>query len=588
MPIISRINEANSHFEYDENGVRAIVKYKDKNDKIHEKITYISTPCYIDEKIVSDDNNIYYKIRHFDDKREIGNYFTANEVLGSSKSRFPSAIDKLVQNGLLINAKCDNLFVEYFKTVVRQAPVRQGTSKTGWVNGEYFHAGFTTSKDIIYTGRSSVVFSQYGSKEKQFALWENIMIENPLVLWATGFQFSGCFSFHTDNGEVNTISAITGPSSMGKSGLFRAIQSSYTDPGSFASFNATTNSLEHTVHQHKDLFVLLDEVGQSKIRLEDRVAFIYDLANGRPKSRMFKINDTLTNKDEPQRYFSILLNGEESLLNGIKQSQGQQVRLIEIPLNKDIALWESITSQSEAESLQREIGENFGYILPEFITHLKTKLPTIEQEYKTLLDQLRKKVGSDSNTVNRKIKPVARGFLAARYLLEILIKDHSKIQGILDNCLNSISSVLFSTINDIDDTKDKYRDLLAHIQDTHQQYFLTGDDNDNNKRVIFGDIKYNNTDKKKIVRIYNTQFDEFVRHSRIAGNLFIQYLKDNGFLKMDASKRSTYSRDGKRYYWIEVPTVFTNDQEPPMEQAVLDIPPDNKFEDDRPVDPFAA
>lgn len=588
MPTINRINEPTSYFEYDQHGVSAVSQYKDKNNKALEKTTYISTACFIDEKIVNEENAVYYKIRHFDNEREIINYFTANEVMGSSSSRFPAAIDTLIKNGLIINSKCDSLFIEYLKTVARTIPETKGTNKAGWHDNEYFHAGYSTSNSVLYTGRSMVLFKTKGSREKQFDLWDTILRENPLVLLITAFCMSGTFSRFIDIGEANTIWALTGPSSKGKTLAEQFATSSYTDPSRFASFNATANSLEHTVHQHKDLFVCLDEVHQSKMKLEDRIGFIYDLANGRAKNRMFKLGDNYTTKDIGQDYYSILLSGEKSILNGLKQTIGSQVRLVEIVLDNDVSLWESINSSTEAEELTKALSEDYGHIMPEFIEYIKPKLSNLQSEYYEVLERLRNTADSSSNAINRKLKPIARALLAARYLLEVVLTDKSDIEAILESAMTTVNKVLLATFIDMDEASHEFYDLLSHIQNTHQNYFLTGETSDANKREVFGSIMYDNANNKKIIKIFNNCFDDFVLKAKVPGNLFLKWLKEQKLLKQDAAGRSTISRDGKRYYWIEVPKVFFNDDEPHFEQQAIPMEDKDYYGETMPADPFSA
>ena len=597
MKYIKRTNENNSIFIVEMEDTKDRKKgvyietelYNAKTQTTTTKITKVCSLCYIEEKILVDRAN-FYKVAFYDRDRKNIKYIEAKDLLTTSvKNSYD--LDDMINRGLVIEEKCRGFVIEYFKLLSETVEEKQGTEKTGWNNGQYIGNGFNTS-DIVYAGKSSVSFNTNGSKQEQVDLFNSVFKENPLIFFVTAYCYAGIISQHILNGEANPILGITGISSSGKTTAEKLITSGYTHPDKFISLNSTSGNLEAVIREHNDLFVCADESGESKLKPEEKIAFIYSIANGRSKGRLQRFGDVYRSQEVETKKYSLLICGEESLLNGLKKTDGINVRLNELVLTKDLTLWDQIqrpldendieTKQSNnafIEDLTKKLYSNYGFIVPEFIDLVKQDLHLLNKEFTYQLEVTRQELKSSSDIVNRKAKILAYTYVAAKYLARVVFKNDEidDIPDYLYQMIETAKRALFSDIADFEESRDTYKDLLAHIEDTHQQYFIT-DNEDITRKEVIGEIKIKN-DFKEIL-IPNNMIARFYNVLGVPDNVFMSYLKNNNLLKRDKDGKSTISRNRKRYYCINIPLSFFEEKE-----KIVSIVNQDEIDDDVPVFP---
>lgn len=581
MTKIQRLNTAKSYFtiiddEIDDRakGVYCITeKWNEKQGKYFTEYLHICTVAYIQFKIKVNDKN-YYKVVYYDRDIEKEIYIDAKDLLiNGSKNSYD--IDKMISNGFIITEKCRSFVLEYFKT---QAPLVNevaGTDKTGWHGEHYISNGFNTSS-TIYAGRSNVAFIKAGSESEQVDFFKAIFKENPLIFFIVSYCYAGIISKWILEGEANPLLAVTGLSSKGKTTAEMLAISGFSHPSKYSSFNSTAGALENLVQQHEDLFICLDESGESKIKADDKISFVYSLANGRTKNRLKRVGEEYDTSDINPKKYSLLICGEESLLNGLRQTDGIKVRLNELTLSKDLNLWDSIRNNNDAEQINLFMHQNYGHIVPLFINEVRKELPLLSVKFKEQLESIRYTLGSTNDIVNRKAKVLAYSYTSAYYLARVVFKDEPEvIDDYLYEMYLSAEKGLFSDIADFEESRDRYKDILAHLEDTHQQYFSTLNDELNKKEWI-GEIKQENG--KKTINVVNNQWNRFCELIEVPESVFMQYLKDNNLLHRDKSGKSTISRKGKRYYSIVVPDKYFED-----EQVIIKKEIQEEIDDEVPI-----
>lgn len=176
---------------------------------------------------------------------------------------------------------------------------------------------------------------------------------NPLMIAALGFAFASALLklFGQSGVCVNLI----GGSSTGKSTILRLVQALTGSPEYLASWEATANGLEAYAAQHKDLPLIIDELGQS-----DMASFgqsVYRLTNGSGRLRA-KTNGGLA--DQARLSSVIISAGEESPVDRIRRSgqqamAGQLARFITLPVNGQHGAFDNLHGESDGAAFSARV-----------------------------------------------------------------------------------------------------------------------------------------------------------------------------------------------------------------------------------------
>lgn len=588
MSIIPRKNSTNSYYKviYDDKqdlkkGVYLFEEIEDtKTGGTYTKITMVSTLIYIDEKIKSE-TAIFYKVNFHDNNEHIFKYIKASDILidgykDSDDFKF------IINNGLIISYKCKPLVIDYLKCSVEYLDTKKGTEKSGWnETNEYIGNGLNTS-NIVFTGTTTAKFETKGSKDQYYSKLRTIFQENPLVFSIVSYCASG-FILHYLRNEINQILAITGISSKGKSTVGKLALSMFTHPRYFRGMDATKYGMSLLAKNHKDNFVFFDENQESNLTPEQRLQFIYSLANASERLKATKFGDNYNVKDqEEQPKYSILIAGEKSFLNGVNKSgTGLDARFLEIVLPETIPLWDSINSSEDAEGLNQFILDHHGHIAEPFINYIKENYKSIQPNYESALKAIRAELNEPSAIIQRKARILAYTFITSRILASILYGDDISNE-IADMSYQALKRALFT---EQEETKvDIFKEKLSHIEQTEYNYFeITNKLNselNNEKRFIkdyFGFININNQSKQ--IAIISTKLSDFCHKMGFDEKLFIMWAKENDLLKTEKNSNTKLvmiNKQRARYYFLDISNDFFNsvsNNEEQLQDELEDIVP---------------
>jgi hypothetical protein len=555
-------------------------KVNSKTQETYEHYEMVSSLIYIKELVMTEKHD-YYKIVWFRGDIENEILISASNLLTHSYSNYDE-LESMMKQGLIIHKR--NSFFEYFQSACcTKLPQTTATEETGWTDdGEYIANGFSTC-ETPFIGSSNVIFVKRGSEEEQIKLWREVFEDNPLVFFCVSYLYAGIISKFILHGEANPIVAITGISSSGKTTLEKFGLGGFTQPDRFLSFNATAGSLERMIHQNSDLFACIDEVGENKQKDNEKTQWFYSIANGKGKSRLKKdSNGNYQTQLEEQKRYSLLFCGEVSFLEGLKKQDGVKVRFNEVVISKDLPLWnvgEDLTESVEdkqkktalMEYLTKRIYDNYGHIAPLFINLVKSELNQLKDVYIEQLNDARTALGSDSDLINRKAKGLAYSYTGAHYLGRIIWGDNTEeMNEAIYNMKQTAERALFSSIQDMTDSRDEFLEKLSHIEITHQQYFknvdVDNDDQDIKMKEYLGEISFR-SDGMKIIMIPSTVKTRAFQVLEVSEDNFIAWLNSKNYLKKDGQGKSSIVKKGKRFLCIQIPLKdFDDEQIQPIQQ----------------------
>lgn len=549
-------------------------KYNDKTQKEETKETYICTCIYISKKIASESAN-WYEVVYYDRDKQKKHIVKAGDLfLHGLKENYD--FKHLRDNGLKIASKQLPAVIDYLQCMESFVEEVQGTEKIGWNKGEYISNGLNTSK-IIFTGRPSVAFEVAGDQEMYYARLKQIYSENPLVFFIASYCASGFFNRFLRN-EANQILAITSRSSKGKSTVGKLALSMFTHPRYFKGMDGTKIGMAALAKNHNDNFVFFDENSESEMTQEERISFVYKLANASDRIKMERKGDSFQVANDNTEYkYAVLIAGEKSFLQGSHKGTGLDARFIEIVLPKSIPLWESIKSSDEAEELNQFIQDNYGHLAIPFIELVKATQTEIQQLYVARLKEIRDELQAEDSITQRKARILAYTYIASKYIATIIASD-DVADEMANNAYLAGKSALFAN-EEIEPAEDLFKDELAHIEETQRQYFIV---KKNNIEQTDGIIKdYNgyislNTEYKEI-GIISTKFTALCVRMGLDEKLFLSYLQEHNLLIHDKgrhTKKVMVNNNRASYYQIRVPHIFFEDN-----QEIPDTTPEDKTED---------
>ncbi len=165
--------------------------------------------------------------------------------------------------------------------------------------------------------------------------------------------------------DKTLLLSLVADSSVGKTTLAKLCLSAYCSPifdQLSKTFNATENYLIKCLDKIKGAMLLIDDSSLS--RSKDYTNLVYELASGIEKGRLGKGNKPC----EPSRWATvIMMTAEKSLLfNCDADHEGVIARLFEIPASGN----DLFDSAEQANCMQKLYGENYGLIVPQFVSYL--------------------------------------------------------------------------------------------------------------------------------------------------------------------------------------------------------------------------
>lgn len=594
MQKLIRKNVKNSWFllylEDDDDFEAGVYLCTKKDDKKPVQYKLISSVIYINKRIesvnyLSENSKNMYEVVVFDRNKE-------NKYLVQAKDLFDLSYTEndfyksVANNGLKIWEN-KRLLVEYLNLQEELADTIKGVENIGWSNGEYYVSGFTTDNDgAVFTGSSKNGFKRNGTKEEQYTFLQNVIAEYPLVYFVFAYTQGGFFNQFL-NEDHNQVLEVVGESSRGKSTVGKLCMSSYTNPADFASFNMTKLSIAETMKYYMDSFIYFDEIGEMKIKEDDRSDLLYTLANGMTKARVKKLNNEgdFTTEKQKRLYYSLLLGGEVSILKNTKKTGGLEARLCQIVLDKDTHLFENVTSEF-IEDFNLQIAKNYGWLAPDLINAIKNSKDTLHEQYKANLDYVRERYQINSVIENRKIKILAYTLLSASYIASIIFNEEDKEKSaiLIETMLDQAYKAIFSNVSYSVGEEDPFKEVLSSLPLTHTHNFIIRSgismtESDHPIKDFYGYINKDNNHLE--IQVVSTKIDQFCNSILLDKDRLLSYVKENGFAITDMEKgraRKTKKIKGVNYYYFKIPLSFFEYkkelQEPIIEDGMSDFVPD--------------
>jgi hypothetical protein len=162
-----------------------------------------------------------------------------------------------------------------------------------------------------------------------------------------------------------------GPSSTGKTTGLHVGCSVVGSPDYLGSWEATDNGLEAIATQRNDGLLALDELAQMPPK--DAAKLAYRLLNGNPKARTTSAGSLAQGEDWR---IVLLSSGEIGLVEHlaearIKATIGQQVRMLELPVNRKFGMFDELHDHDDpaglAKALRERASQCYGTPAREFI-----------------------------------------------------------------------------------------------------------------------------------------------------------------------------------------------------------------------------
>ncbi len=206
---------------------------------------------------------------------------------------------------------------------------------------------------------------------------------NPLMIVALCFAFASALLklFGQSGVCVNLI----GASSTGKSTILRLLQALTGSPDCLANWEATANGLEAYAAQHKDLPLIIDELGQSDVASFGQS--VYRMTNGSGRLRA-KTDGSLA--AQAQLLTVIISAGEESPADRIRRSGqqalgGQLARFITLPINGKHGAFDILHGESNGAAFSAQVRSKLrgvhGVAWREFSQYIAANIPTVRRTY---------------------------------------------------------------------------------------------------------------------------------------------------------------------------------------------------------------
>lgn len=332
--------------------------------------------------------------------------------------------------------KARQLLTNYL-SLSRPKKLMRSVSATGW-----YKNSFVLASDLIFGsfGDEELIFQSDSSCQSKYSVsgtleqWRQEVAGlcggNSRLLFALGVSFLGplLHLLGLESGGFHFV----GLSSKGKSSALKLACSVWGSDKYLESWKATSNGLEGIASSHTDTFLALDEI--SEVDPFEIGNILYSLGNGLGKARA---NQCGGSKERSSWRISFLSSGEEQISTLIEKfggriKAGQVVRLLEIPLNSEHGIFDSLNGFSNgrlfSEELVARCSRVYGIAGRTFIERLvqeseKVKLTARSQLREFVSEHLPK--GSDS-VVGRALKRFGAVAIAGELAIDFGILPYKK------------------------------------------------------------------------------------------------------------------------------------------------------------------
>ena len=310
----------------------------------------------------------------------------------------------------------------------RQRPKKMITSvrQVGWHNGS-----FVLPDEVIGPLKDSVIFQSGEHAQVGYdcggtlAGWQTeiaaLAIRNPLLMFSISCAFTGPLlsKCHAEGGGIHFRSA----SSQGKTTLLRSAVSAWGSRHHMRTWSATAAGMEGIASRYNDNMLPLDEINECPPK--EIGLIVYSLANGVGKQRANRIGSARATAE--WRCF-VLSSGEHSLATvmldaGIIANAGQDVRLLEVPVKRNLGAWDFLHGMADggafSDALKSSSEKHYGHAGRAFLEKLtrdNRDWPAMFRVYKERNDfRPPSKAGQDQRAAGRFALVAMAGEIAAEY-----------------------------------------------------------------------------------------------------------------------------------------------------------------------------
>jgi len=306
--------------------------------------TKVCSPLHIEAVTFDNQENNYGRLLKFKTtKGTWRNWAMPMELLKGSGDELRGellAVGVQIQPG----AKARNLLSMYLQSIPPKLHV-QCTLQVGWCGNSFVLPdkayGQNADKIIFQSGeRNHDEYTTAGTLKGWQDNIATLAIGNPLLVLTISTAFTGALlkPCHSESGGIHFI----GESSTGKSTCGIAACSVWGGENYKRSWRTTSNGLEGAAMLFNDGLLVLDEISECDPR--EVGAIVYSLGNGKGKQRATRSGNA---RGVNSWKCFVLSNGEKSIPSilgegGIRYNAGQSVRLLDLPVERQYGVFDSL------------------------------------------------------------------------------------------------------------------------------------------------------------------------------------------------------------------------------------------------------
>lgn len=427
-------------------------------------------------------------------------------------------ITELTDVGIMVTSNTARLLIQYLNDLesMNDIPVRESTSKLGWVNGdtsqfapydsEIEFDGELDHRDLfrsIHTKGDADKWFKYISDLRSTG---RIELKLPLVA-SFGSVLMGLLN------SQGFIIDLYGFTESGKSVSQMVACSVWANPLKnhyIGDFEATHASLESKCDMLNHLPLFLDDtakVQENQIR-NGFASFVYRLASGKGKSRSNKTLGT----DRERKWSNITITNGEHPLSGMVSQSGAKNRIISIECEKGVF--------EKPADVVDFIKHNYGHAGRRWVEVIKAVgIEAIEEMYRNEVRQLRKLDGKMAKQINS----VALLSVTDKLINEHIFEDNHTLT------LQEYESVL-SDADDISEFKQAHGYILDRISMNYES--LTG----KAYGERWGRFENMQEEDKLYAILYREKFNELCTSAKVSDKQMLKWLAENGLSKHDKGR----------------------------------------------------
>lgn len=469
-----------------------------------------------------------------------GNVVKMREVEAASLTS--RDIESWVSFGIGITPANKTILIQYLVEQRMLIPMETVYEGVGWLSDDCFGTDrmISLGQQVGHLNSETFNLKPKGSKSEWLSLWQSIGDSLPLQLaLAIGLTAPLLKPLSEKFPDLSTlIFSVVGDSSSGKSTMlaFCLSLAGETQPmrkGSlFQSWSGTAVALSLRLNGDQGIPVGLDEL--SRYHGRDITEVLYNLSAGTEKARGTK-QSTLRKQATWQT--TIISTGEHGLLDdaGAAENQGLRMRVIEL----SNVPW--TRSSAEAEQIKLICASNYGWLYPDFVRNILTKLDDIKDVF---TDQVAcvKQMIPESDYRDRISVPFAVVRTAALLANVTWPEVNIDVDGIL-KLLITHSTATWST-----DLGDRiYGKLLDYLKTNQKSLMLEGHSKVAPYRVI-GTISMNEDPQRMYINIYKAEFTRIVMDELNAqsSRVVLAALKKKQLLRSESGRSTIRQGQGKK------------------------------------------